>query len=188
MSAEDSLRELLGYGTPQLTFLGRDFTIRPDGLIPLLRYAASMGLRDPKEMEQAILSASYRLLEECVEDFPAFTAHAFKEKAQVVDINGAVAHLVSYYCARNHWAAMRLLAYVQSNLDEIDGQLIRTGGRGVAGLSAREACNLALAILLDGRDTEDRAIFLEDLNYEGNPEAEALALVRQMQAGKKPPA
>jgi hypothetical protein len=54
----------------------------------------------------------------------------------------------------------------------------------VARLSAREACNLALAILLDGRDEEDRAIFLQDLNYEGNPDAEAMALVRQMQAAR----
>jgi hypothetical protein len=69
-------------------------------------------------------------------------------------------------------------------LNEFDGKALLRSGRGIAGLSAREACNLALAICLDGRDEEDRAFFLEDLNYEGNSEDEAMAMVRQMIAAK----
>jgi hypothetical protein len=190
VSTGNSLLELLGYGTPEITFLGRAFTIRPDGLIPLLRYArTTMGKPDQvltdSEAENVAMAASHRLLDDCVEDFGAFAALALDGKADSGDITAAVAGLASYYCARSHWAGMRLIAYLAANLDEVDGQLIRAGGRGVASLSAREACNLALAILLDDRSEEDRTIFLDDLNYEGNPEAEALAMVRQMQAAKK---
>jgi hypothetical protein len=187
MNAEDSLRDLLGYGEPVLHFMGQDFALRPDGLVPLLRYARAVpqAQEDSGEAESRILAASHRLLEDCIEDFAAFTATAFTGKAQMDDITGAVAGLASHYCARSHWAAMRLMDYAATHLEELDGQLLRVGGSGMVHLSAREACNLALAVLLDGRNEEDRAIFMEDLNYEGNPEAEALAMVRQMQAAKR---
>ncbi len=189
MSAEDSLRELLGYGKPEITFLHHTFTIRTDGLIPLLRYArAGTGGPahevDEREAASATMAASHRLLEDCIEDFAGFTRRALAMKAQAEDISDAVSQLASYYCARSHWPGMRLIAYIAANLDDVDGQLIRAGGHGIAHLSAREACNLALAILLDGREEEDRTIFLDDLSYEGNPEGEAMALVRQMQADK----
>lgn len=192
MNAEDSLREMLGYGQRRITFMGREFTIQPDGLVPLLRYVMSISAQHDKpghdvtdeERGNTALAAHYGLLEDCIEDFGAFSALALEAKATLEDVADAVTGLIGYYCARSHWAAQRLLAYIAQHLEEIDGQLIRAGGRGVTSLSAREACNLALAICLDGRDEEDRAIFLDDLNYEGNPEAEALALVRQMQAAR----
>lgn len=110
---------------------------------------------------------------------------AFGAKADIEQIVAVSHQAVEFYCARNYWPAMRLIGYVADSLEEMDGNLLRDGGRGLASLTAREACNLALAVCLDGRSEEDRDIFLEDLNYEGNPEAEALALVRQMQADSK---
>ena len=82
--------------------------------------------------------------------------------------------MIELTCARGFWPAMRLLGFLAGSLEEIDGQLLRSSGRGIASFTAREACNLALAICLDGRDEESRQEFYDDLNYEGSPDAEAL--------------
>jgi hypothetical protein len=37
-----------------------------------------------------------------------------------------------------------------------------------------------MAICLENREEEDRVTFLEDLEFEGNAESEALALARKM--------
>lgn len=187
MSTEAGFRALAGHPSPALTFMGREFALREDGgLVPLLRYAQTVSAHpgDGAEAQEAALAASYHLLEDTVVEFRELADLAFRAKAQFSDITAAISCVAAFYCARNHWAGMRLIGHVAANMEEIDGQLLRAGGRGLAGLSAREACNLALAILLDGREEEDRAVFLQDLNYEGNPEAEALALVRQMQAAR----
>lgn len=188
MTAEDGLRDLAGFGGPaQLTFMGEVFTFRPDGLVPLLRFASAGPAEDAtteQAAESAALSAMYGLLEECVTDFSRFRELALSAKARLDDIIAAVQHLIEFHCARSHWPARRLLAYIAQSADEFDGRALMKTGRGLAGLSPREACNLALVICLDGRDEEDRAIFLEDLNHEGNPEAEAQAAVRAMMAAR----
>lgn len=187
MSIESEIRDWLGYGEPVLPFMGEEFAIRDDGLIPLLRYARTTAAHpgDDDEAQQTHMGSMHRLLDDCVMDFAGLQQHGFRQKAQMSDIVGSVNFLISFYCARKHWAAMRLIGYVAENFEELDGQLIRNTGQSLARLSAREACNLALAILLDGREEEDRIVFMEDLNYEGNPGAEALAMVRQMQADKR---
>lgn len=194
MITEAEIRDLLGYSSaPELTFLGTVFQIRPDGLGPLIRFARTSvrtGEEDEagEDDESVTLAAAHRLLEDCLEDFQSFARLAMESKAGLEVIQAAVRHLIEFYCARMHWSAMRLIGYVAHNLDEVDGQLLWKSGRGVASLSAREACNLALAICLDGRDEDSRATFLEDLNYEGNAEAEAMAMAKQMMAASAAPA
>jgi hypothetical protein len=182
MLTERDLRELGGFPAgPEITFLGEAHPIREDGLAALLRYARASSEGDK---EGGGLAAAHRLLEDCVTDFPRFAAAAMAGKAQDEDIQGAVRQLVEFYCVRKYWPAMRLIGYVALNLDEADGQMIRSTGRGLVGLSAREVCNMTLAKCLEGLPEDEREIFIEDLEYEGNPEAEALAMVRQMQADK----
>jgi hypothetical protein len=130
------------------------------------------------------MSALYRLLEDCVIDFAGFSAAAFDAKAEVEEMQDLAKKLTEFYCARNFWPASRLIGYVAGSLDEMDGQMLRSSGRGLASLSAREACNLALAMCLEGRDEDGRQEFLIDLDYEGNPDAEALELVRQMKEAR----
>jgi hypothetical protein len=191
LTVESEIRSLLGYPeVTQLVFMGRKYKIKANGLVPLLRYAQSGQGREihqisEQEQSQIAMTAMYRLLEDCVTDFQAFGAEAFDGKAGMADVELMVRGLVEFYTCRKHWPAMRLMGYVRSNLEEMDGNLIKTSGRGVASLSAREACNLALALCLDGRDEEQREEFLVDLNYEGNADAEALALVRAMQAARE---
>jgi hypothetical protein len=155
--------------------------------VPLLRFAGSGPGKETATDEEAqtvAMAAMYGLLEECVTDFPRFCETALSAKAVMGDITAVMQRLIEFYCARSHWPARRLLGFMAGDLNEFDGKALMRSGRGIAGLSAREACNLALAICLDGRDEEDRAYFLEDLNYEGNPEEEAMAMVRQMMAAK----
>lgn len=188
MTPEDGMRDLAGYGGPhEVTFMGETFAIAADGLIPLLRFAGSGPGKETATDEEArtvAMSAMYGLLEECLTDFPRFCETALSAKAGMDDVTAVMQRLVEFYCARSHWPARRLLAFMAGELNEFDGKALLRSGRGIAGLSAREACNLALAICLDGRDEEDRAFFLEDLNYEGNSEDEAMAMVRQMIAAK----
>lgn len=180
---EDELRELRGYGgPPEIAFAGEQWKIRPDGLAALLRY--TLAPRD-EDSEWAALNALYRLLEDCITDFAAFSHSAFSAKAEVAEMQAVAEKLFGFYCARDFWPASRLIGILAGRLDEIDGQLLRSSGRGVASLSAREACNLTLAICLDGRDEDSREEFFVDLEYEGNPDEEAMALVRQMQADRK---
>jgi hypothetical protein len=186
---EREFRELAGY--PQaLAFAGRDWEAREDaGLGALLRYTraagAAQGQQAPGAQRTAILAAAHRLIKDCVVQFGEFSAAAFSARPADEDILGIVAALFRFYCCRTHWSAMRLLGYVSANMGEVDGKLLLAGGRGLAELSAREACNLALAICIDGRNDEDRMFFLEDLEFEGDPEGDAMKAVRQMQADRK---
>lgn len=187
MSTEDGLRDLAGYGGPaQVIFMDQVFALTPDTLVPLLRFAGSSPPEDADDngVQNHALATMYRLLEETIADFPRFTETAIAAKATISDITPVVQHVIEFWCARGHWPARRLLATIAVNLEEFDGGSLQRTGRGLAGLSPREACNLAMAICLDGRGEEDRATFLEDLEYEGNPEAEAMALVRQMKAAQ----
>ena len=181
---EDELRELAGYpSAPEISFMGQAWAIREDGLPALIRF--SLASRSDNPEEGTPLAVVYRLLEDCITDFSEFAQAAFDAKAEMEDLTAAIHQLASWYCARNHWPALRLIGYVAENLQELDGKLIRAGGCGIAGLSAREACNVALAACLEGRDEEDREMFLMDLDYEGDPASEALAQLRQMQAARK---
>lgn len=176
MITEQEMRELAGVpAEPEISFLGEPHKIREDGLAALLRYAGAGADGDG-------MAAAHRLLEDCLIDFPAFAAAALEGKAEAEDIQAAVRQLTEFYCARKYWPAMRLIGYVADKLAEMDGQLIRASALGIASLSAREACNLALAVCLDGLSGDDRELFFEDLEYEGNPEADAMEKVRQMQA------
>jgi hypothetical protein len=181
---EDELRELNGYqAAPLVSFLSQTFKIREDGLAALIRFARGASNENP---EAGIpLPVIYRLLEDTIIDFAEFSALAVRARADMSDLRPVIDYLASWYCGRNHWPAMRLIGYVAGNLDELDGQLIRTAGRGIASLSAREACNLALAICLDGRNEEDRQVFMTDLNYEGDASADALAQLREFQRAQK---
>lgn len=176
---EEEARALAGYSSePVIPFLGKDWTIRDDGMFALLEYvSADTEKRKP-------LAIVFKLLEMTVTDFPSFGDHAQARKAKELDIVAATEYLIEFYCARPKWPAIRLLRYIAVNFNEIDGMHLRGGGAGLASLSVREACNLALAILLEGRNQDDREVFLEDLNYDGDPEGDALALVRQMQRDK----
>lgn len=177
---EEELRELAGYGGPaEVSFLGETWKLHGDGLAALIRYARAATL------EGGALAAAYRFLAGTITDFTAFQRAAIYGKAQEDDITALTHAIIEHYCARGHWPAMRLIGLIGAGMEEIDGKLLLASGRGVAGLSAREACNLALTLYLEGRDEEDRGFALEDLNYEGNPEGEALKLLRQMQAEKK---
>lgn len=185
MASEGDFRELAGYSGQDVKFMGSAFRIRPDGLAPLIRFArAQPATATQKDGQAAGAAAAHRLLEECIEDFPDFSDLAISAKADGDDISAVVHYLIEFYCARSRWPAIRLIGYIAANLEEVDGKQLCKTGRGLAGLSAREACNLALAMCLDGRDEEDRELFLIDLNYEGNPEAEAQELVMQMIAAK----
>lgn len=185
---ESEFRELAGY--PQaLKFAGRDWAVREEaGLLALVRYtrAATRAKGQPDEAARvAVLGAAHHLIEDCVTDFPEFGEAAFTARPRDKDIIAVVTALFRFYCCRSHWSAMRLLAHVAENMGELDGKLLMAGGRGLAELSAREACNLALAMCLEGRNEEDRKYFLDDLEFEGDPEGEAMKAVRQMQADRK---
>lgn len=185
---EREFRDLAGY-PPALRFAGRDWDTRDEGgLGALLRYtrAAAAAKGAPEAAQRVmILSAAHRLIEDSITSFADFSEAAFTARPADEDILEVVAALFRFYCCRSHWSAMRLLGYVTASMAEIDGKLLLAGGPGLAGLSAREACNLALAICIDGRNDEDRMFFLEDLEFEGDPEGEAMKAVRQMQADRK---
>jgi len=182
---EDEIRELAGYGGPlEAEFAGQRFRIRDDCLAALLTYATA-GLKaepDSDDDPTRALGALYLLLEQCLASFQAFSAAAQEAKADLDDIQAVARRVVELSCARGFWPSMRLLGFIASSLDEFDGMSLRGSGRGLTRLTAREACNLALAICLDGRDEESRQEFFDDLNYEGSPDAEALAAMRKWKA------
>lgn len=182
---EDELRELMGFGSEAtVAFGGRDWEIKPEAFASLLGYIRTT-LKSQKSTEREFsrdtqLSALYGLLEGCITDFDGFAQAVFASKAGLEELMEVAKHLVEFYCARPYWPALRLLTFLANSLDEFDGDFLRRSGRGIATLSAREACNLALATCLDGRSEEDREAFYEDLNYEGSPEADAMEMVRKM--------
>jgi hypothetical protein len=181
---ESEMRELSGHGGPaQVSFAGKSWAVRADGLAALLRYAQA-GMAPPEE-HRSPLAAMHRLLEDCITDFAGFSAAAFSSRVQDEEILDAARQLTRLYCARSHWEATRLIGFLAASLEELDGRLLLATGRGMASLSAREACNLAVTVCLEGRTEEDRDIFMEDLKFEGDPEGDALAAVRQMTADRK---
>jgi hypothetical protein len=161
---EDELRELAGYpGPPEVTFAGQQWKVRSDPLAALLRYVlADIKAKPEEDAESPALAAMHRLLEDCLVDFAAFSAAAFAAKVTFDDIQAVAKAVIEYTCARNFWPATR----------------------GLTSLTAREACNLALAVCLEGRDEESRQEFFIDLSYEGSPEAEALAALREYKAAQ----
>lgn len=180
---EDDFRVLAGLSRkPEISFMGELYEIRPDGLAALIRF--HRGARTDDREAKTSLAVLYGFLEDCIIDFRAFEAAAMASQATMHDITPVINHLITWYCCRSHWPAMRLLGYASMNLEEIDGQLIRSGGRGITALSARELCDVSLAICLEGRNEDDREVFLTDLNYEGDAEADALAQLRQFQAAQ----
>lgn len=190
---EGELRELMGFGSiAKVTFADRDWEITPEAFGPLLRYIRttlkSQASTEREHSRDIQLSALYGLLEGCVVDFHGFALVMFETKAGLEGLMEVTRQLVEFYCARPYWPALRLLTFLASSLDEFDGDFLRRSGRGIATLSAREACNLALAICLDGRSEEDRDAFYEDLNYEGSPEADAMEMVRRMKEAQAKPA
>lgn len=206
MVAEEALRRLQAVteGTdpePLAEFLGQKYLVLTDGrLAPLLAYA-SMGQPTAPERarleslgdldsggtvsDTAVLAAAHRLLEECLDDFGSFARAAFEGKANVTQVRDAVMRVIEVITARPAMAALRLLGYVTANLAEFDGGLLTSGGRGLAAMSAREACNAAYARALGSVEPDRRAEWREDLYLDYSPEDEALAMVRQMQADKK---
>jgi hypothetical protein len=181
---EAELRVLAGISAQaEVCFLDEQWEIREDGLAALLRYALGSASDNPEAgMPLAVI---YELFEACLTDFRGFGLRAMDARAEMGDLTPVIHQLVSWYCARDYWPAMRLIGFIAANLDEVDGQLIRAGGRGIASLSAREVCNVALAACLDGRNEEDREAFMMDLEYEGDPESEALQQLRMFQAEQK---
>src|SRR6266487_1995434 len=184
---EDELRDLMGFGgPPQVDFADSKWEIRPECLAALIRFVrastAARGEETTQKTRQAEMAALHHLLNDCITDFAGFSQAAFTSKAELDDLTPVVRQLVQFYCARPYWPAIRLLGYLAATLDEFDGDFLRRSGRGVASLSAREACNLTLAVCLDGRDEDNREAFYDDLNYEGSPEADALEMVRKMKA------
>jgi hypothetical protein len=181
---EDELRELAGVPVrPEVVFLDTAYKIREDGLAPLLRFTRDSS-DNPNPEAGTPLPVIYRLLQDCLIDFGAFEAAALAGRADMGDLRPVINALISFYCGRSHWPAMRLIGFIAANLDELDGRLIRAGGRGVASLTAREACNLALAVCLDGRSEEDRQVFMSDLLYEADATLDALAQLREFQRQK----
>lgn len=185
---ESEFRELAGY--PQaLSFGGREWKVRKDRLAALLRYTRAAGAARDEMNEGSqrsrVLAAAHHLIEDCVTEFAEFSEAAMKVRPDDMGIIEIVNALFRFYCCRSHWSAMRLLGYIAGNMAEIDGKLLHAGGRGLAGFSAREACNLALEMCLEGRDQEDRMFFMEDLEFEGDPDGEAIKAVRQMQKDKR---
>ncbi len=176
---EDELRELAGYGgAAEVSFAGQQWKIADDPLFALLRYALAGVKAEPDDASESF-AALYRLLEGCLADFAGFSEAAFTAKSSLEDVQAAGRCVVEHCCARGYWPALRLLGVLASSLEEIDGTLLRMTGRGLSTLTAREACNLALATCLEGRDEEAREEFFIDLNYEGSPEAEALAALKE---------
>lgn len=181
---EDELRELNGTpAAPLVSFMSQEFKLRDDGLAALIRFARGGSEID---LEAGVpLHVIYRFLEDTILDFGAFDRTALQTRATMDDLAPVVNFIISWYCGRSHWSAMRLIGFIARNLEEVDGNLLRTGGRGVRDLSPREACNLALSICLEGRNEEDREVFMQDLMYEGDAAGEALRQLREFQAQQK---
>lgn len=133
------------------------------------------------------MAAAHRVLEECLNPacWPDFQEAAIMGKVTGDQVFAVVQQIVEVHTARPWRTGMRLLSYATGNLAELDGTLLLTTGRGVGDLTPRQLCNLVLAQLLQGKDAEQRAEFLEDLYLDFDPEEEARAKVMQMIADKE---
>lgn len=203
MAPEEALRRLqaAAEGTdprPEITFLDARYAVITDGtLAPLLRYCAagqlparerarleSLGEPAKEPGQQAILAASYSLLEDCLADFSDFSAAAFAGKVAGDDVQQAVMRVIEVITARPAMAGLRLAHDATASFAELDGILLLAGGRGVAGMSAREVCNTVFARRLSEQDPELRAEWVEGLYLDYDPQSQALQMVRQMQADR----
>jgi hypothetical protein len=183
---------------------GRWFALRKPRLPVLLRYlAASMPRTDPAEAmvmggaaaaereeqhhQTVMFAAMHRLLEESIRasDWPGLQDTALASKAGTGPVLALVRAVVEEQTAWPYWPAVRLLGYLAGSLAERDGDMLREG-RSLAALTPRQACNRTYSVLLAQRQSEeDRDQFKDDLFFDGNPEADALAAVRAMQAARK---
>lgn len=169
----------------EVSFLGETYTLRENGgLIALLRYASRGGEQeaDPANAQSSAFAGIHELLSECIREdqWAKFEQAALDGKADMDDVLPVVHRAIEVYTARPYWPGMRLLAWSAYSLGELDGQVLRGTGRSLATFTAREVCNLMFAWRVENLDDEERQIFLDDLYYEGNPEAEALEMVRRM--------
>jgi hypothetical protein len=190
-----------------VTFAGEVFRLRKPALAPLLTYLAAAHAQtapaegmapwtttaqredDEAAQQTAMLAAGHRLLQAAVTaaDWPQLQAAATSSKATAADIDLLIRAVIEQWTAWPYWPGARLLAHLAAAIPERDGTLMIRAGRSLSGLTPRQACNVTYALLLSGiENAEDRDQFTEDLMYAGNPEAEAMAKVRQMQAGKPP--
>jgi hypothetical protein len=77
-------------------------------------------------------------------------------------------------------AALRLFAYFAANFAEIDGRQLKSAGRGVKRFTPREACNLALVLMLDSQqDEEAREVLMDELYDDGTSQQQAMDQLRQ---------
>lgn len=174
-------------------FLGRDFPVRDGELLaPLLAYiqAGRESLSLPEGSQQRAnrqMAAAYELLATCVEprQWPRFEQLALEGKAREEDIAAAIKALVSMLTGRADYVGSKLLTWVVANLGEVEGHLLLAAGRGLAGLTPRQACNLAYASITQGMDEEQREQFAEDLLAPEDPEQAALEKALAMIEARK---
>jgi hypothetical protein len=144
------------------------------------------GSRQPPAPAGSMLAAAHRFLEHTItaSDWTRLQTTALASRAPQDAVQTLVRDVIEQQTAWKFWPATRLLRYITDTLAELDGDLLRTGGS-LAALTPREACNMAYALLLAARrEPEDRDQFIDDLHYPGDPDAEALAQVRAMQAAQ----
>lgn len=180
--------------TGDVAFSGGTFRLRGPSLGPLLGYLAArnppadLSPLDGMSPEHKMLAAAHLFLEQVTvpDDWPRLQVAALAGRAGQDEVQALVRAVIEQHTAWPFWPAVRLLSFLAGNLAERDGDLLRTGGGlGLAAMTPRQACNATFALLLSGQRTEeDRDQFLDDLYYDGDAEAEALAMVRQMQAAQ----
>lgn len=165
----------------RVKFLGTWYTIKGTGLVALLRYAGQR--HDPTGT--VAMAHAHQIVEESVEDFAAFQEAAISGKARPDDITVVLRQIIEIFTARPWRAGLRLLGDAVQSLAELDGNLLRTTGRGVESLTPRQLCNIVYSLRLDGLDEEQRAEFIDDLYLDFDPDAEALKKVQAMIASKE---
>lgn len=166
-----------------VVFAGEKFSITGTALVPMMRYAGQR----KDESGQVALASLHRILEECLdaEAFRRFQNAAIDTKASIEEVTEAVQQVIEIHCAYPWQAALRLLGYAVFNLGELEGHQLTQSGRGLGELTPRQLCNLSLAVLIHGRDEEQRQEFLEDLYLDFDPAAEAKRQVLEMIASKE---
>jgi hypothetical protein len=176
--------------TRTVALAGGTWRLRKPALPPLLAWLArTPGSRDdtPARSRTAQLAASHRLLEAAVRraDWAALQDAAITSRAGEDDVQDAVRAVFEEWTAWRYWPAARLLAWLAAQLAERDGALLLRTGRPLSEMTPRQACNTAYAVVLDSmRSEEDRDQFIDDLFFEGDPDAAALAMVAQMRADR----
>lgn len=162
-------------------FGGERFEVTGTALVPMLRYA---GQRKDASGQVALASV-HRILEECLDDFRRFQDTALRIKATMEEITEIVQQVIEIHCAYPWQAALRLLGYAVMNLGELEGHQLAQSGHGLGDLTPRQLCNLCLTLLIEGRDEEQRAEFLEDLYLDFDPDSEARRQVLEMIASRE---